>query len=123
MKIKTKHICVRINSKRIDMLQGQITEIITSRAFVSFGGFLTFEKDSLEYKTLEKVFKYLSRKHEFYCNHVVLKIQFYNDVYYIGYNDNEIHVGNSYHIVEIEDVRGKISVNYRLPKIYREAAL
>ena len=72
------------------MLHGQIIEIITSRAYISFGGFITFEKDDAEYKMLKKVFVYLSNKHQVYCNHVVIKVQFYNDTYYIGYNDSHI---------------------------------
>lgn len=59
------------------MLAGIITGIITSRAFVSFGGYMTFRKGEAEYKMLEKVFTYLSNEHRFYCNHVVLKIQFF----------------------------------------------
>jgi len=98
------------------MLQGQITEIITSRAFVSFGGFMRF-KEGVEYERLKKVFTHLSNKHQFYCNHVVLKIQFFNDVYYIGYNDSEIHIGNAYHRVEKEDSRKSIPVSYRLSKL------
>ena len=31
------------------MLTGQITEIITSRAFVSFGGYMTFESSDTKY--------------------------------------------------------------------------
>lgn len=107
----------------MSILTGQITEIITSRAFVSFGGFITFEKGDTEYKILEKVFTYLSNEHRFYCNHVVLKIQFFNDVYYIGYNNNEIHIGNTYHRVEKEDSRESIPVNYRLRDLCRKSAL
>lgn len=103
-------------------LIGQITEIMTSRAYITFGGFLTFEEGSEEYKMLEKVFTFLSREYKFYCNHVVLKIQFFDDVYYIGYNDNEIHVGNRYHRVEKEDSREIIPVNYRLINLYRKLA-
>lgn len=104
-------------------LAGQVTEIITSRAYVTFGGYMTFESSDAEYKILEKVFAYLSNKHQFYCNHVVLKIQFFDDVYYIGYNDNEIHVGNTYHRVEKEDSRESIPVNYRLINLCRKSAL
>lgn len=103
-------------------LVGQITEIITSRAYVSFGGFWTLERNDKEYQILKKVFEYLSKEHKFYCNHVVLKIQFFNDMYYIGYNDNEIHIGNSYHRVEKEDSRESIPVNYRLINLYRKLA-
>lgn len=99
------------------MLNGQIIEIITSRAFIDFGGFIRFEENSTEYKRLEKVFRYLSNEYNFYCNHVVLKIQFYNDTYYIGYNDNEIHIGNTYHKTEKEDSRESITVNYRLSRL------
>lgn len=104
------------------MLTGQVTEIITSRVLVSFGGYMTFRKGDAEYKMLEKVFTYLSNEHRFYCNHVVLKIQFFNDVYYIGYNDNEIHIGNTYHRVEKEDSREIIPVNYRLSNLYRKVS-
>lgn len=99
------------------MLQGQIIEIITSRAFVSFGGYITFGKGDAKYEIFKRVFTYLSNEHKFYCNHVVLKIQFYNDVYYIGYNDNKIHIGNTYHRVEKEDSRESIPVNYRLSRL------
>lgn len=99
------------------MLTGQIIEIITSRAFVSFGGYMTFESGDAEYKMLKKVFTYLSNEYRFYCNHVVLKVQSYNDTYYIGYNDNEIHIGNTYHRVEKEDSRESIPVNYRLSRL------
>lgn len=99
------------------MLTGQIVEIITSRSFVTFGGFMTFRRDEAEYQMLEKVFMYLSKEHRFYCNHVVLKVQFFDDVYYIGYNDNEIHIGNTYHRVEKEDSREGIPVDYRLSRL------
>lgn len=104
------------------MLAGQITEIITSRTFVSFEGYMAFRKDDTEYRILEKVFTYLSNEHRFYCNHVVLKIQFFNDVYYIGYNDNEIHIGNTYHRVEKEDSREIIPVDYKLSNLYRKVS-
>lgn len=41
----------------------------------------------------------------------------FNDVYYIGYNDSEIHIGNAYHRVEKEDSRKSIPVSYRLSKL------
>lgn len=101
----------------MNRLVGQITEIITSRAFVTFGGYMTFERGDAEYQMLEKVFIYLSNEHRFYCNHVVLKIQFYNDIYYIGYNDGRISIGGTYHKTEKEDSRDSISVNYRLSRL------
>lgn len=105
------------------MLQGQVVEIMTSRSYVSFGGFMTFKKDDIEHQKLEKIFIFLSNKYQFYCNHVVLKIQFFNDIYYIGYNDNEIHIGNTYHRVEKEDSRESISVDCRLSRLYKEAGV
>lgn len=50
----------------------KITEIITSRALVSFGGFV--ELEGKEFEDMKKIsFTYLSKEYEFYCNHVVLK--------------------------------------------------
>lgn len=105
------------------MLQGQVVEIMTSRSYVSFGGFMTFKRDDVEYQKLKKIFVLLSNKYQFYCNHVVLKIQFFDDIYYIGYNDNEIHIGNTYHRVVKEDSRESIPVNCRLVGLYREAGV
>ena len=99
------------------LLSGKITEIITSRAVVSFGGYVTFERNDTEYKMLEKVFVYLSNEHQFYGNHVVLKISFYSDTYYIGHNDGHISIGNTYHRTEKEDDRDNIPVNYRLTRL------
>lgn len=99
------------------LLSGKITEIITSRAYISFGGYVTFERNDTEYKMLEKVFVYLSNEHQVYCNHVVLKIQFYNDTYYIGHCDGHICIGNTYHRTEKEDDKDSIPVNYMLTRL------
>lgn len=52
-------------------INGKITEIITSRAFVSFGGFV--ELEGKEFEDMKNIFTYLSKVYEFYCNHVVLR--------------------------------------------------
>lgn len=52
-------------------INGKITEIITSRALVSFGGFV--ELEGKEFEDMKNIFTYLSKEYEFYCNHVVLK--------------------------------------------------
>ena len=69
-------------------INGKITEIITSRAFVSFGGFV--ELEGKEFEDMKNIFTYLSKVYEFYCNHVVLKCICFNSVFYIGFNDNKI---------------------------------
>ena len=74
-------------------INGKITEIITSRAFVSFGGF------------------------------VELECVCFNSVFYIGFNDNKICIGNEYHKLEHEDKRDIIPVNYRITQLHRKLAL
>lgn len=45
-------------------INGKITEIITSRALVSFGGFV--ELEGKEFKDMKNIFTYLSKEYEFY---------------------------------------------------------
>lgn len=74
-------------------INGKITEIITSRALVSFGGFV--ELEGKEFEDMKNIFTYLSKEYEFYCNHVVLKCVCFNSVFYIGFNDNKICIGTA----------------------------
>lgn len=102
-------------------INGEITEIITSKAFVSFGGFIELERK--EFRDMKNIFTYLSKEHKFYCNHVVLKCVHFNSVFYIGFNDDKICIGNEYHKLELEDKRDTIPVNYRITQLYRKLAL
>lgn len=102
-------------------INGKITEIITSRALVSFGGFV--ELEGKEFEDMKNIFTYLSKEYEFYCNHVVLKCICFNSVFYIGFNDNKICIGNEYHKLEHEDKRDIIPVNYRITQLHRKLAL
>lgn len=102
-------------------INGKITEIITSRALVSFGSFV--ELEGKEFEDMKNIFTYLSKEYEFYCNHVVLKCVCFNSVFYIGFNDNKICIGNEYHKLEHEDKRDIIPVNYRITQLHRKLAL
>lgn len=44
-------------------INGKITEIITSRALVSFGGFV--ELEGKEFEDMKNIFTYLSKEYEF----------------------------------------------------------
>lgn len=81
-------------------INGKITEIITSRALVSFGGFV--ELEGKEFEDMKNIFTYLSKEYEFYCNHVVLKCVCFNSVFY---------------------KRDIIPVNYRITQLHRKLAL
>lgn len=91
-------------------INGKITEIITSRALVSFGGFV--ELEGKEFEDMKNIFTYLSKEYEFYRNHVVLKCVYFNSVFY-----------NEYHKLEHEDKRDIIPVNYRITQLHRKLAL
>lgn len=41
-------------------INGEITEIITSKAFVSFGGFIELERK--EFRDMKNIFTYLSKE-------------------------------------------------------------
>lgn len=99
---------------------GTVTKIIPSRSFVSYGGFITLTKDDSDFESIKIIFEKLSHTYNFYCNHVVLEIQYFSDTYYIGYNDGVIGIGNSYHVVYEEDKRDFIEVNEKLSYIRRK---
>ena len=99
---------------------GTVTKIIPSRCAISFGGFISITKDDSDFESVVSIFEKLSRRYNFYCNHVILEIKYFNDIYYIGYNDRVIEIGNSYHVVAKEDKRDFIEVNNRLSYIRRK---
>ena len=101
-------------------ISGTIIKIIPSRCTISFGGFITITKDDSNFESLKSIFEKLSRRYDFYCNHVVLEIKQFNDTYYIGYNDGDINIGNSYHVINREDKRDFIEVNEKLSYIKRK---
>lgn len=101
-------------------ISGTVTKIIPSRCAISFGGFISLTKDDSDFESIVSIFKKLSRRYNFYCNHVVLEIKYFNDTYYIGYNDGVIDIGNSYHVIAKEDKRDFIEVNNRLSYIRRK---
>lgn len=47
----------------------------------------------------------------------------FNSVFYIGFSDNKICIGNKYHKLEHEDERDIIPVNYRITQLHRKPAL
>ena len=77
----------------------------------------------LEFEYMKNIFTYLSKEYEFYCNHVVLKCICFNSIFYIGFNDNKICIGNEYHKLEHEDERDIIPINYRITQLHRKLAL
>lgn len=99
---------------------GTVKKVIPSRSFISFGGFITITKDDSDFESITSIFEKLSRRYNFYCNHVVLEIKCFNDIYYIGYNDGVIEIGNSYCVIIKEDKRDFIEVNERLAHIRRK---
>lgn len=99
---------------------GTVTKIIPSRSSVSFGGFIAITKADSDFELIKIIFEKLSRRYNFYCNHVVLEIKFFNTIYYIGYDDGVIGIGNSYHVIVKEDKRDFIEVNERLAYIKRK---
>lgn len=99
---------------------GTVTKIIPSRCAISFGGFISITKDDSDFESVVSIFEKLSRRYNFYCNHVVLEIKFFNTIYYIGYDDGVIGIGNSYHVIVKEDKRDFIEVNERLAYIRRK---
>lgn len=101
-------------------ISGTVTKIIPSRCSVSFGGFISITKDDSDFESVKDIFEKLSRRYNFYCNHVVLEIKCFNNIYYIGYDDGVIEIGNSYHVVTKEDKRDFIEVNERLACIKRK---
>lgn len=100
-------------------ISGTVTKVIPSRTLISFGGFIEITKDDSDFESLKSIFEKLSNRYNFYCNHIVLEIKCFNDIYYIGYNDGVINIGNSYHVVAKEDKRDFIEVNERLAYIKR----
>lgn len=101
-------------------ISGTVTKIIPSKCAISFGGFITITKDDSDFESIKCIFEKLSSRYNFYCNHIVLEIKFFNDIYYIGYDDGVINIGNSYHVIAKEDKRDFIEVNERLAYIKRE---
>lgn len=99
---------------------GNVIKVIPSRCAISFGGFITITKDDSDFESIKSIFEKLSRRYDFYCNHIVLEVRYFNDTYYIGYNDGVINIGNSYHVIAKEDKRDFIEVNERLAYIKRK---
>lgn len=100
-------------------ISGTVTKIIPSRCAISFGGFIRITKDDSGFESLKSIFEKLSNRYNFYCNHIVLEIKLFNYIYYIGYYNGVINIGNAYHVITKEDKRDFIEVNEKLAYIKR----